>query len=310
MQRRPLQKGTGELRIRIRRWWQRHQRRLIPYLFITPNMIVFAAFMFIPILYAFYISFHDWSLIGTSQFIGLGNYFNMMQDDLFWQVLINTAIYTLGTVPTSMILGLGVAILLNRWIPARGILRSIFFMPVVISGVAVALVASWIFNDHYGIINNTLRQMGSDPIPWLSSPTWAMPSLIIATLWTRIGFCMVIYLAGLQSIPSSYYDAAQVDGASSWKQFRYITWPLLGPTTFFLLIINVIYSFHVFDLIYVMTGGGPGFSTTVIVQYIYQAAFQTGQMGYAAAMGVVLYFIILAFTAIQWRISRQGESIE
>ena len=137
-----------------------------------------------------------------------------------------------------------------------------------------------------------------------------MPALIITTLWIRIGFCMVIYLAGLQAIPQEYYDAAQVDGATTWGRFRHVTWPLLGPTTFLLVIINVIFSFHVFDLIYVMTGGGPGFSTTVLVQYIYEAAFENSEMGYASAMGIVLYLLLLILTAFHWRLTRQGEGID
>jgi multiple sugar transport system permease protein len=205
-------------------WWARNQRRLIPYLFIAPNMIVFT-----------------------------------------------------------------------------------IFVPVIISLVAVALIASWIFNDDYGVINNALGALGLGKVSWLSSPKWAMPSLIITTLWIRLGFNMVIYLAALQSIPVELYQAARVDGAASWRLFRHITWPLLGPTTFLLLILNVIYSLHVFDLIYVMTGGGPGSSTTVLVQYIYEAAFQNSEMGYASAVGVVLYLMLLVFTVFQWRYTRQGE---
>jgi multiple sugar transport system permease protein len=290
-------------------WWSHNEKRLIPYIFIAPNMIVFTVFMFVPIIYAFYISMNQWSLIGTPQFIGLDNYLNMAQDGQFWRALYNTMIYTIGTVPTSIALGLLVAIGLNRRLPGRTLLRSIFFVPVVLSLVAVALIAAWIFNDNYGVINAVLRAIGIEGVPWLSSQTWAMPSLIITTLWIRIGFCMVIYLAALQSIPVELYQAAKVDGASSWNEFRHITWPLLGPTTFLLLILNVIYSLHVFDLIYVMTGGGPGSSTTVLVQYIYQMAFQEGQMGYASAVGVVLYLMLLAFTVAQWRITRQGENV-
>lgn len=290
-------------------WWSRNEKRLIPYIFIAPNMAVFTVFMFVPILYAFYISMNQWSLIGTPQFIGLDNYLNLAQDGQFLRALYNTLIYTIGTVPTSIALGLLVAIGLNRRLPGRTLLRSIFFVPVVLSLVAVALIAAWIFNDNYGVINAVLRAIGVGGVPWLSSQTWAMPSLIITTLWVRIGFCMVIYLAALQSIPVELYQAAKVDGASSWNEFRHITWPLLGPTTFLLLILNVIYSLHVFDLIYVMTGGGPGFSTTVLVQYIYQMAFQEGQMGYASAVGVVLYLMLLAFTVAQWRITRQGENV-
>jgi multiple sugar transport system permease protein len=287
-------------------WWARNERLLVPYIFISPNIIVFAAFMLFPILFAFYMSFHEWSLIGVPQFNGLDNYVRMVHDELFWQSLGHTVVFTAGTVPTSIALGLAAAMLLNRELPARGLLRSVIFLPVIVSGVVTALVAAWIFNDNYGLINSLLKAAGLEPIPWLSSPTWAMPSLIITTLWIRIGFCMVVYLAGLQGIPSEYYDAAQVDGASGWRQFRHITWPLLAPTTFLLLVINVIFSFHVFDLIYVMTGGGPGFSTTVLVQYIYESAFASREMGYASAMGIVLYLLIVVLTVFQWRVSRQG----
>jgi len=278
----------------------------MPYIFISPNILVFAAFMLFPILFAFYMSFHEWSLIGVPQFNGLDNYVRMVHDELFWQSLGHTVVFTAGTVPTSIALGLAAAMLLNRELPARGLLRSVIFLPVIVSGVVTALVAAWIFNDNYGVINSLLKAAGLEPIPWLSSPTWAMPSIIITTLWIRIGFCMVVYLAGLQGIPSEYYDAAQVDGASGWRQFRHITWPLLAPTTFLLLVINVIFSFHVFDLIYVMTGGGPGFSTTVLVQYIYESAFASREMGYASAMGIVLYLLIVVLTVFQWRVSRQG----
>jgi ABC-type sugar transport system permease subunit len=233
----------------------------------------------------------------------------MLGDGQFWRALFNTLVYTVGTVPGSIALGLLVAIGLNRKLPGLALLRSLFFVPVIISLVAVALIASWMFNDNYGVINAALEALGFEGVPWLSSPVWAMPSLIITTLWIRIGFCMVIYLAALQSIPVELYQAAQVDGATGWRQFRHITWPLLGPTTFLLLILNVIYSLHVFDLIYVMTGGGPGSSTTVLVQYIYQVAFQESEMGYASAVGVVLYLMLLVFTVFQWRMTRQGENV-
>jgi multiple sugar transport system permease protein len=293
----------------VRGWWNRNQRLLIPYIFIAPNVVVFVVFMFVPILLAFYISLNEWTLIGSPTFVGLGNYLDMLEDSEFLRAFYNTGVYMVGTVPTSIALGLAVAVGLNRKLPGRTLLRSIFFVPVIISLVAVALIAAWIFNDNYGIINAALSAVGIGDVPWLSSARWAMISLIIATLWIRLGFNMVIYLAALQSIPTELYDAARVDGASGWRRFRHITWPLLGPTTFLLVIINIIYSLHVFDLIYVMTGGGPGFSTTVLVQYIYQMAFTEGQMGYASAIGVVLYLLLLVFTVFQWRVTRQSENV-
>jgi len=273
-------------------------------------MIVFTVFVFVPIVFAFYMSLNEWSLIGDPIFIGLGNYVDLAQDADFWTASLNTLIYTLGTVPTSMALGLAVAVGLNRKLPARALLRSIFFVPVIISLVATALIASWMFNDNYGVVNNALGALGLEPVPWLSSPRWAMPSLMITTLWIRLGFNMVVYLAALQWIPTELYDAARVDGATGRRRFLHITWPLLRPTTFLLLILNVIYSLHVFDLIYVMTGGGPGFSTTVLVQYIYQQAFQESQMGYASAIGVVLYLMLLIFTVFQWWFTRQSENVQ
>lgn len=292
-----------------RGWWARNQRRLIPYIFIAPNMLVFTVFLFVPMLLAVYMSFNEWSLIEAPTFIGLGNYVQMVQDPQFWQALGNTLLFTVGTVPVNIALGLLVAIGLNRKVPGRGLLRSIFFVPVVISGVAVALVGAWIFNDSYGVINNALTAVGLDAVPWLTSQRWAMLSIIAMALWLGIGFNMVIYLAALQSIPPELYEAAQIDGASGWSRFRNITWPLLGPTTFLLVILGVISSLHVFDLIFVMTGGGPGFATTVLVMYLYQSAFQNLQMGYASAMGVVLFLMLLSFTAFQWRITRQGEQV-
>ncbi len=305
-----LQEREPEVRSRggLRWWWARNQKRLTPYIFIAPNVIVFTVFIFVPIIAAFYISLTQWSIIGTPTFVGLENYLKMLQDGKFWVSFYNTAIYTVGTVPTSMALGLLVAIGLNRRMPGRTLLRSIYFVPVIISLVAAALIAAWIFNGNYGVINNALNALGLGSVQWLSSARWAMLSLIIATLWIRLGFNMVVYLAALQSIPVDVYQAAQVDGATRWHLFRHITWPLLSPTTFLLLILNIIYSTYVFDLIFVMTGGGPGFSTTVLVQYVYQQAFEQGDMGYASAVGVVLYVLLMLFTLFQWRVTRQGES--
>lgn len=279
------------------------------YAFISPNLVLFSAFSFFPLLYAFYISFHDWSLIGDAEYAGLANYRRLLGDTQFWHALLNTAAYALASVPTTMAGGLLLAVALNRRLPGRVFLRSIYFLPVVVSAVATGIIAAWLFNEHYGVINSLIVRLGGDRIPWLSSPSWALPSLVLATLWVRVGFCMVVYLAALQSIPALYYEAATMDGASPFRQFWKITLPLLRPATFLLLVLSVIHSFQVFDLIYVMTGGGPGFSTTMLVQYIYQSAFTTSEMGYASAIGVVLYAIVLGFTIIQWRMSRQSENV-
>ena len=286
----------------------RHRRLLVPYVFIAPNLLLFTTFSFLPLLYAAYISLHDWSLIGDPEWLGVRNYTRLLHDRLFWRALFQTLLYAAATVPTSMAIGLLLAIALNRRLPGRVFIRSLYFLPVVVSAVATGTIASWLFNDNYGVINAILVLLGAGRIAWLSTPQWALPSLAIATLWVRVGFNMVVYLAALQSIPRMYFEAARIDGASALNQFRHITVPLLAPATFLLLILDIIYSFQVFDLIYVMTGGGPGFSTTMLVQYIFKSAFVTSEMGYASAIGVALYVLILAFTVVQWRASRQAEA--
>ncbi len=299
--------ATARLRQRIFRIRKSSPQGLVPYFFIAPNVALFSLFMLFPLGYSVFISLHDWDVVGDTAFTGLANYRRLLTDPQFWTALRQTLFYAGGAVPMSIALGLFVAVGINQRMFARTLMRSIYFMPVVVSGVATAVIASWLFNDNYGVINALLVRVGLGRVHWLSSPTWAMPSLIITTLWLRVGFCMIIYLAALQSIPRTYYEAARIDGASTPQQFFHITWPLLRPATFLLLIINVIYSFHVFDLVFVMTGGGPGFSTTVLVQYIFNLAFASSEMGYACAMGVALYVLILVFTVLQWRLGRRSE---
>jgi multiple sugar transport system permease protein len=294
-------RGTG--------WWGAHKRGLVPYFFIAPNVVLFTAFSFLPLIYAIYISFHDWTLIGEPDFIGIGNYRRLVHDPLFWRALVNTLLYAAGTVPTSMAIGMVLALALNRRVPARVFLRSVYFLPLIVSAVATGTIAAWMFNDNYGVLNAIIVRLGGSRVSWLSSPYWALPSLMLTTLWVRVGFCMVVYLAALQSIPRMYYEAARIDGASALRQFLHVTLPLLKPATFLLLVLSIIYSFHVFDLIYVMTGGGPGFSTTMLVQYIFRSAFVTAEMGYASAVGIALYVLILGFTILQWRTSRQAENV-
>ncbi len=288
-------------------WWSRNQRKVIPYLFITPTMLIFTAFVFLPITYAAAMSFFDWNGISTAEFVGIENYLNLFTDPIFWTALKNTVIYALGVVPTSMALGLLAAIGLNRQnLPGRPIFRTIFFLPFVISAVATATTAGWIFGDTFGVVNKMLEAVGLEKVRWLSNRDTALFTVMIATVWIRVGFCMLIYLAGLQSIPSDLIEAASIDGASTGQRFRHITLPLLAPTTFLLLVLNIIFSFEVFDLAYVMTSGGPGFATTVLTIYIYNTAFQSQQFGYASSIGLVFMAIIMTITLIQWRFSNEG----
>lgn len=281
--------------------------RVAPWAFIAPSLLLFTVFAFAPIVVAVVLSFLDVETFGGGTFVGLENYQQMFSKALFWTSVKNTVIFTIGTVPTSAALGLLLAVLLNRRLPGRGLLRSLYFLPMVVSGVAVSLVMAWIFNDDNGIANATLQQFGLPRIGWLSSPSWAMVTLILAVVWGRIGFCMVTYLAALQGINPTLMEAAQIDGASTWQRFTQITWPLLSPTTYLLLVLNVVFSLQAFDIIYVMTGGGPGFATTVLVQYIFRSAFTDGHLGYACAIGVVLVVALLLLTALRNRLARHTE---
>lgn len=278
-----------------------NRNKFLPYLFIAPNMLLFLTFMIIPIIFTFTMSFTKWTLIGTPEFNGISNYVKLLSDKQFLAAMLNTVYYTLATVPTTLALGLIGAIALNRNMPLRGALRGIFYIPTVVSLVATGLIWQWILSTDYGVLNYVLEAVGIGEQQWLTSNALSMPSVILATIWVRCGYCMVIYLGGLQGISQDYYEAAEIDGAGDMKKFKYITWPLLRSTTVFLTVMSIIYGFMGFDLFYTMTGGGPGFSSTVMVHYIYKQAFQVGEMGYASAGGVILFLIIFILTLLQMK---------
>jgi multiple sugar transport system permease protein len=248
--------------------------------------------------------------LGGAEWLGINNYADMFRDSVFWQSLLNTAIFTVVTVPVGMALGLGIAVLLNGVLPGRTLYRSIIFLPLVISGVATGVLGTWMFDQYNGFFNKLLNAIGISGPDWQSNGKWAMASLILVTLWQRVGFDMLIYLAGLQGVSPELLEAAQIDGATAWQRFRRITVPLLGPSTFFLLIMNIIYSFQVFDTVWAMTRGGPDYSTTTLVTYAYRESFDEHGpqlLGYGAAIGVVIYLITLLITVGQWRFSRNRD---
>lgn len=271
----------------------------IPYLFVAPNIILFLCFMIIPILYTTYISLTNWSVIGIPKFIGLNNYLYLLKDSTFWISLWNTAYYTFVTVPVIIVLALVFALILNRKIKFRGAFRAAIYLPAVISTIAAGILWMWIFNTDFGVLNYILNLLGLKSMDWLTNGNLAMIPVILTTIWSRVGYNMVIYLAALQDIPVSYYEASYIDGASKWQQFKSITLPLLKPTHIFVLVMAIIFSFKSFDLIYVMTRGGPGTATTTTVQYIYKTAFEVGKMGRASALGIILFAIMAILTAVQ-----------
>lgn len=283
--------------------------RIAPWLFVSPGLVLLIVFSFIPIVVAVVLSFQEVAVFGQGAWVGGGNYAQMVGDPLFWTSIGTTAVFTVGTVPTSMAIGLLLAVLLNRAMPGRALIRALFFLPMVAAGVVVAVVMAWIFNGDYGVVDNLLASLGLPRVPWLTSPDVAMLTFVLAVVWTRIGFCMVIYLGALQAVPPELVEAMTVDGAGRWTRFRRLIWPLLRPTTFVLLVVNAVFSLQVFDIVYVLTGGGPGFATTVLIQYIFRTAFTNGEMGYASAIGVVFALILLGFTALQWRANRRAEEV-
>jgi multiple sugar transport system permease protein len=280
----------------------RRRKLLIAYAFMLPSMVVMGVFMFYPLIWAFVLSLSNYSFFGASQFVGFGNYTHLFHDAQFWGDLWNTIYYAAVTTPVSVVLALGLALLLNRRrLPARGALRAAIFLPAVVSLAVAAIPFRLMFTPSIGLITYWLGQLGVHSTDWLDSTTWAMPAVIIVGIWKSVGFYMVIYIAGLQTIPPEYYEAARIDGASAWQRFRSITLPLLSNTTMFVTIIALIASFQAFDQIFVMTQGGPAFSTETLVMLIYRQGFQNFQMGYASAIGYVLVLIILIFSLLQMR---------
>ncbi len=271
------------------------------YTFLAPSMIILLVFIFVPVIFSFFLSFHHWNVVSsTKPFIGLENYRDLFKDNMFWSALKNTVIYSLH-VPIGMAISLCIALLLNRRIKGGSLFRTLFFLPSISSFVAVALVWKLIYNSQFGLANYILEFIGLNGIRWLEDPKTAMISVMILSIWMGIGYQMVIFVAGLKNIPKEFYEAARTDGASAWAQFRHITFPLLMPTTFFILVTSLIGSFQVFSLIYIMTEGGPLQTTDVAVYHIYKNAWEYLQMGYASAMSWVLFFIIMIITWLQFR---------
>jgi multiple sugar transport system permease protein len=257
-----------------------------------------------PILASLVLSVTRWDLIGRPQFVGPENYRAAFSDPILGRVMRNTVIYSGGTVPLLVIVSLALALALNQSIRGRTFFRVLFFMPVVSSTVAVAMVWRWIYSP-FGPINAILVGFGLPVVGWLTTTTWALPAVILMSVWQSMGYSLVIFLAGLQSIPQHLYDAAAVDGANGWLRFRHITVPLLSPTTFFVVVMAVISTFQVFGQVYMLTGGGPAFATSTIVYYVYEQAFLALRMGYASALAWLLFAAIFGLTVLQLRFQRR-----
>jgi multiple sugar transport system permease protein len=284
--------------------WRRRQNA-VAFLLLAIPLTGVLVFRLLPGVASFGLAFTEWPLFGTPEFIGLANFQELMNDDVFWQALRNTVYYVAVSVPGIVFVSLGLALILNRGIRGIKLFRTIYFLPVVSSMVAVGIMWRWLFNAQYGLVNTGLGFLGIEPINWLGSSTWAMPALIIVTVWREMGFYMIIFLAALQGVPRPLMEAARLDGAGPWQRFWGVTFPAISPVTFFVSILAMINTFQAFEYMFVMTDGGPRNATLTLVYYLFQEGFQRFSMGYASAIAFVLFAIILVITIIQWRIGER-----
>jgi len=275
-------------------------------LFIAPNFILFGVFTYWPMIQTAYLSGVRWDMISpTKRWVGADNYRYLWNDDTFRQVLLNSFWFALGAVGGSLLLGLAIALLLNQKLHFRNFARASVFMPTLLSGAAIGIVWVYIFDPRYGILAGFLKLFGVHSPSWLGDPEWALPAVIIVYIWKNVGLAAVIFLAGLQGIPRDLYEAATVDGAGRWSKFRNVTLPMLSPIMFFVVVTSILNSFQAFDIINVMTRGGPVDATNILVYYIYQQGFVAFNAGRAGAASMVLFVIMLAITLIQLRYSER-----
>jgi multiple sugar transport system permease protein len=290
--------------------WARRRARWLntagAYAFLIPQILGLLIFTAGAIVASFLISFTNWQLVIPPVWVGVRNYTEIFQLPEFWKVLRNTVVYTIGYVPPAVILPLFMAILVNQKVRGVTFFRTTFFLPVVTSGVAIALVWGWMYNPSFGVINWLLQTLfGISGPRWLADPVWALPSLVIIGVWHSLGYNMIIYLAGLQGIPQELYEAVRIDGGGAWHLFRHVTLPLITPTMFFILVLSIIGSFQVWTITYMLTQGGPAGATLTLSYYIFQQGFEWFHMGFAAALAYVLFAVVLLVTVVQLKLQSQ-----
>lgn len=283
---------------------RRYRASLTGYLFILPSVILFLAFLGAPLLYALFISFHRWSGMKAPIFVGIANYSHLVGDNLFWGALRVTLLFAVMSVPLTTVVALLTAVLVNQALPLRYLFRSMTFVPAIIAGTVVGVIWLFVYQPDVGLLNDVLRLAHLPGHLWLGDTLTALPALVIVSVWQRFGWFSVLFLAGLQDIPVEQHEAAAIDGASRWGAFIHITLPLLRPTIALVVVLAALGSFQVFDLVYVMTGGGPFYATETLSFYIYNQAFRAVNMGYATSMAWVLFGFIFILTLIQLRVLR------
>ncbi|MFK4806793.1 carbohydrate ABC transporter permease [Microbacterium sp. ZW CA_36] len=301
--------GIAPPPVRRRRSRLRLRNTLIGWSFILPNFIGFGLLTLVPIVVLFYMSFTNWNVFGTANWVGLDNYQRLIGDGSFRISVVNTLYYSALHIPLTILVSLGLALLLNNKLRGVAFFRTAAFFPYITSIVAIAVVWNLLFSPEYGPINEFLRFIGiQNPPGWLTSPEWAMPAVVIVGTWRDMGYYMILFLAGLQTVPRELHEAARVDGANVWQRFVNVTLPCLRPTMFFVTVMLTINSFKIFDLILVMTDGGPGQSTLVMSQFIYRKGFEESQFGYASAASVALFFMCIIVTIVQFLWNKKRSS--
>ncbi|HEX8597852.1 MAG TPA: sugar ABC transporter permease [Chloroflexia bacterium] len=287
---------------------QRLRKSIPAYLFILPGMLLFVVWTLYPLLHSLTMSFAEWNLIKPSRFVGMENYTRAFNDPVFWLALRNTLFYVVITVPGQMIIGLGIALLLDAPLRARGFFRTIYYIPVVTSWVVVSLIFTYLFNGQAGLINWVLRdgvQVIDKNINWLSEPLTANIAIATLGIWKGLGWTMVIFLAGLQSVPIHLYEAASIDGATAWQRFRFVTVPLIRQTTLFIMVMLTIGAFQVFISVYIMTGGNPLHRTEVLLTYMYENSFESLDLGYGSALSYIFAIMVFTLSMTQIRLLKR-----
>lgn len=283
------------------------EQKIFPYVLLAPTMVIFGLFLFFPALNGLWISLTKWDGINPQVFIGLKNYGDLLGDKSFWDSFFRTLFFTLISVPSVYLAALGLAVLLTGDIRGDSFFRAVFYWPTMISSIIVGLTWRFLLGEDFGVVNYLLTAMERTPVKWLTNPRNAMAVVIFITVWSMAGYYMVMFVSGIKAISETYYEAARMDGAGAWQQFRYITLPLLKPTSLLVLVLSTVSIIKTYPLVYSLTQGGPAGATRFMVQTIQETGFEKNKMGYASAMTMILFLILALFTVIQFRLNRGGE---
>ena len=293
--------------------WSRLNRQKTSYLFIALPVFLFLIFQLIPLFASFLLSFTEYNVVNPPKFVGVQNYANILfKDKLFWKAIGNTVVYVVGVVPVGVCISLLLAVAIDQKIKFKNFFKSMFFLPTVTAIIAVSVIWKWLYaGEKYGLLNYFIMKMGGKPVDWFASPTWTLPSIMIMSVWAGLGYNMILFLAGLQTVPQTMYEAAEIDGAGFWRKFFHVTLPLLRPTLVFVTMMSFIFSFQVFEQVYIMTGGQGGLggvlnSGLTIVAYLYDMGFQKFHMGYASALAYIIAFCIFLLTMINKSIMKES----